>query len=61
MATLVTTDVQGSEHSTVSWGAVIGGGIMAAALALFLAALGVGLGLLSRPGVTKGYPPQPLA
>jgi hypothetical protein len=47
MATLVTTDVQQSENSTVSWGAVIGGGIVAAALALFLAALGVGLGLSS--------------
>jgi hypothetical protein len=47
MTTLVTTDVHQSEHSTVSWGAVIGGGIVAAALALFLAALGVGLGLSS--------------
>src|SRR3954464_7408757 len=46
MTTLV-TDVHQSEHSTVSWGAVIGGGIVAAALALFLLALGVGLGLSS--------------
>ena len=47
MTTLVTTDVHQSEHSTVSWGAVVGGGFVAAALALFLAALGVGLGLSS--------------
>jgi len=47
MNTLVATDVHQTEHSTVSWGAVIGGGIVSAALALFLAALGVGLGLSS--------------
>src|ERR1700710_700647 len=47
MTTLVTTDVHQSEHSTVSWGAVIGGGIVSAALGLFMAALGVGLGLFS--------------
>src|SRR3954467_13749422 len=41
------TSVDALEASTVSWGAVIGGGIVAAALALFLAALGVGLGLSS--------------
>src|SRR3978361_1550576 len=47
MNTLVTTDAHQTEHSTISWGAVIGGGFVAAALALFLAALGVGLGLSS--------------
>jgi hypothetical protein len=47
MTTLVAADVHQTEHSTVSWGAVIGGGFVAAALALFLAALGVGLGLSS--------------
>ena len=36
-----------SEHATISWGAVIAGGIAAAALSLFLLALGVGLGLSS--------------
>ena len=38
-------DLDQSEHSTVSWGAVIAGGIAAAALSLLLLALGVGLGL----------------
>ena len=47
MTTLAVTDVTQSEHSTVSWGAVIAGGIAAAALSLFLLALGVGLGLSS--------------
>jgi hypothetical protein len=47
MTTLVAADVHQNEHSTVSWGAVIGGGFVSAALALFLAALGVGLGLSS--------------
>jgi hypothetical protein len=46
MATLTDADLA-SEHSTVSWGAVIAGGIAAAALSLFLLALGVGLGLSS--------------
>ena len=47
MTTLAVTDVTQSEHSTLSWGAVIAGGIAAAALSLFLLALGVGLGLSS--------------
>jgi hypothetical protein len=47
MNTVLVADAHQTEHSTVSWGAVIGGGIVAAALALFLAALGVGLGLSS--------------
>jgi hypothetical protein len=47
MATLAVTDVTQTEHTTVSWGAVIAGGIAAAALSLFLLALGVGLGLSS--------------
>jgi len=47
MATVVTTGLEAPETSTVSWGAVIGGGILSAALALFLTALGVGLGLSS--------------
>jgi hypothetical protein len=38
-------DLDQAEHSTVSWGAVIAGGIAAAALSLLLLALGVGLGL----------------
>lgn len=42
------TVITGSdETSTISWGAVIGGAVVSAALALFLAALGVGLGLSS--------------
>ena len=48
MATVVTTGLEAPETSTVSWGAVIGGGILSAALALFLTALGVGLGLSSE-------------
>jgi hypothetical protein len=47
MTTLAVTDVTQSEHSTLSWGAVIAGGIAAAALSLFLLALGMGLGLSS--------------
>jgi hypothetical protein len=43
MTTLAVTDQV--EQSTVSWGAVIAGGVAAAALSLFLLALGVGLGL----------------
>jgi hypothetical protein len=47
MAALAVGDTHQTEHSTVSWGAVIAGGITAAALSLFLLALGVGLGLSS--------------
>jgi hypothetical protein len=47
MATMAVTDLSQTEQSTVSWGAVIAGGITAAALSLFLLALGVGLGLSS--------------
>jgi hypothetical protein len=47
MATMAVTDLSQGEQSTVSWGAVIAGGIAAAALSLFLLALGVGLGLSS--------------
>ena len=36
-----------AENSTVVWGAVIAGGVAAAALSLFLLTLGVGLGLSS--------------
>lgn len=36
-----------SESSTISWGAVIAGGMVSAALGLFLSALGVGFGLSS--------------
>lgn len=45
MPVLTAPDVP--ETSTISWGAVLGGGLVSAALALFLAALGVGLGLSS--------------
>src|SRR6186997_3504091 len=42
------TVITGSdETSTISWGAVIGGAVVAAAMSLFLLALGVGLGLSS--------------
>jgi len=47
MAALALTEVTQSEQSTVSWGAVIAGGVAAAALSLFLFALGIGLGLSS--------------
>src|SRR5436190_12419625 len=47
MPATILTDLDAPENSTVSWGAVIGGGVVSAALALFLAALGVGLGLSS--------------
>ena len=47
MAALAVTEVTQSEQSTVSWGAVIAGGVAAAALSLLLFALGVGLGLSS--------------
>ena len=43
MTTMTATDVHQPEHSTVSWGAVIAGGVAAAALSLLLLALGVGL------------------
>ena len=45
MATMAVSDLTQTEQSTVSWGAVIAGGLAAAALSLFLLALGVGLGL----------------
>jgi hypothetical protein len=44
MATMV-TDINQAEQSTLSWGAVLAGGIASAALMLFFLALGVGLGL----------------
>ena len=47
MATMAVTDLTQTEQSTVSWGAVIAGGMAAAAMSLFLLALGVGLGLSS--------------
>ena len=47
MTTMAVTDISQTEQSTVSWGAVIAGGVAAAALSLFLLALGVGLGLSS--------------
>jgi hypothetical protein len=47
MATMAIADLTQTEQSTVSWGAVIAGGMAAAALSLFLLALGVGLGLSS--------------
>ena len=47
MATMAVSDLTQTEQSTVSWGAVIAGGMAAAALSLFLLALGVGLGLSS--------------
>lgn len=47
MAALAVTEITQAEQATVSWGAVIAGGVAAAALSLFLLALGVGLGLSS--------------
>jgi hypothetical protein len=47
MATMAVTELSQSEQSTISWGAVIAGGVAAAAMSLFLLALGVGLGLSS--------------
>src|SRR5215203_1166588 len=47
MATMAVADLTQTEQSTVSWGAVIAGGIAAAALSLFLLALGVGLSSIS--------------
>ena len=47
MSTMAVTDVTQTEQSTVSWGAVIAGGIAAAAMSLLLLALGIGLGLSS--------------
>lgn len=47
MSTLTDTESMTSGHSTVSWGAVVAGGMVAAALSLLLLALGVGLGLSS--------------
>src|ERR1043166_10197901 len=44
MATPVTTAIIDDEHSTVCWGAVIAGGIAAAAVTLVLLAFGVGIG-----------------
>ena len=44
MATMV-TDIDQTQQSTLSWGAVLAGGVAAAALMLFFVALGVGLGL----------------
>jgi hypothetical protein len=41
----MTTSVLTDERSAVSWGAVIGGGIVACAATLFLLAFGVGVGL----------------
>ncbi len=47
MSTIDVAAIEPSEVSTVSWGAVIAGGVTSAALTLLLAALGVGLGLSS--------------
>ena len=44
MTTLAIADVDDTEVSTVSWGAVIAGGIASAALTLLLLAFGVGVG-----------------
>jgi hypothetical protein len=44
---MAVTELESTEHSTLSWGSVIAGGISAAALSLFLLFLGVGLGLSS--------------
>jgi hypothetical protein len=41
----VTIDEEGDDVSLVSWGAVIAGGIAAAAVTLVLLAFGVGIGL----------------
>src|SRR3954454_11972780 len=41
----MTTSVLTDEHSAVSWGAVIAGGVVACAVTLFLLAFGVGVGL----------------
>jgi hypothetical protein len=41
----MTTSVLTDERSTVSWGAVIGGGLVAASLTLFLLSFGIGVGL----------------
>ena len=42
MTTLAVTDINQADKSAVAWGSVIAGGIAAAALSLFLLALGVG-------------------
>jgi len=47
MATMAVTDLNQTEQATISWGAVVAGGVAAAAMSLFLLALGVGLGLSS--------------
>lgn len=44
MTTTAITDIDQSDRATLSWGAVIAGAVAAAALALFLMALGAGLG-----------------
>jgi len=44
MATPIPTAIIDDEHSTVCWGAVIAGGIAAAAVTLVLLAFGVGIG-----------------
>lgn len=44
MSTTTFTDIDQSDRTTLSWGAVIAGAIASAALTLFLLALGVGLG-----------------
>jgi hypothetical protein len=44
MTTATLTEIDQSDRTTLSWGAVIAGAIAAAALTLFLMALGVGLG-----------------
>jgi hypothetical protein len=44
MTTLAIADVEDVEVSTISWGAVIAGGIASAALTLLLVAFGIGVG-----------------
>ncbi len=44
MTTVAIADVEATEISTISWGAVIAGGIASAALTLLLVAFGVGVG-----------------
>lgn len=44
MTTMAVTDLEQSDHTTLSWGAVIAGAVASAALTLFLMTLGIGLG-----------------
>ena len=58
---IVSSGVAESGQSAISWAAIIGGAVVASALALILLALGTGVGLSSvSPYANSGASPAPV-